>query len=72
MALDRVAIAERSVYVRGFPPGLVQEGDVRQLFQQFGTITNIALDVHKVNQVAHFHILIKALWVSGSMPPNLY
>ena len=48
MALDRAEAADRSVYVRGFPPEQLQEGDLKALLQQFGTIRNITIDVHKV------------------------
>ena len=40
--LDQIATAERSVYVRGFLPHLVQEAELYKLFQPFG-------DVHKVS-----------------------
>ena len=52
-ALQRVETARRSVYVRGFPPAETKYSDIKSLFEQFGSVVQVALDDKKVYPLSH-------------------
>ena len=53
LAVRRAATAARAIYIRGFPPGQeVQEPELQGLFQQFGTVSKVSIDIKRVSCVA--------------------
>ena len=48
VALQKLETARRSVYVRGFPPTETKYAEIKSLFEQFGSVVQVALDDKKV------------------------